>query len=364
METNEIKNSILEIFRQNMKYFLATGFALVISIVFTFVANLFFPIISLALLFFFLIIPILSLMIINLTQAKTGRSLSLKNFYKGYKLTLLPGLHGSFRVIRAFLYSFLIGMGVFILSYLVTSIFTPVIDSSLVESLQKATSFEGQLQMVQDFLETPAGEHYIYLYSIFSLLAFGVGEFFFIHFTLKSIPIFYLQSIMACSKKDAIYLWNQVEPRTKKTSRQLIFKVCGLFYILYPLGYIVGVSLGFFILGDLKYGLLFALLFSLLCSMPILPLYLICQDYLFVLYTPLYKKFAKPLYEMALQNLENDERISEEQKMVIRQFYEAQLKDIEEMEKVELITQQSPEKIAELQQKEKEEEEQKHHDDD
>ena len=96
--------------------------------------------------------------------------------------------------------------------------------------------------------------------------------------------------------------------------------------------------------------------------MPMLPLYLICQDYLFVLYMPLYKMFAKPLYEAALKNLDQDERVSEEQKTVIRQFYETQLKEIEELEKVQIITQQTPEEIAKLKQKEKEDEEKKNND--
>ena len=167
---------------------------------------------------------------------------------------------------------------------------------------------------------------------------------------------------MACSKKDAIFLFNQVYPKTKKTSRQLIGKVCGLYYLLFPLGYFLGVALGYFVLGNILYGFLFGLFFSLLFSMPMLPLYLICQDYLFVLYMPLYKMFAKPLYEAALKNLDEDERVSEEQKTVIRQFYETQLKEIEELEKVQIITQQEPEEIAKLKQQEKEDEEKKNND--
>lgn len=361
METNEIKNSIFDIFHKYRGYFLATGFSLVMSIVFAFVLNIFVPL-TIVILFAILIIPILSLMIINLSQARAGKPLSLKDFYKGYKLTLLPGLHGSFRVIRATLYSILIYIGTFLIVYLVTSIFTNVVDQEFIQSLQQATSIENQYKMIMDYYETPAAQPYLQMYSIFSLVSFGVGEFFFIHFTLKSVPIFYLQSNMACSKKDAIFLFNQVYPKTKKTSRQLIGKVCGLYYLLFPLGYFLGVALGYFVLGNILYGFLFGLFFSLLFSMPMLPLYLICQDYLFVLYMPLYKMFAKPLYEAALKNLDEDERVSEEQKTVIRQFYETQLKEIEELEKVQIITQQEPEEIAKLKQKEKEDEEKKNND--
>lgn len=66
--------------------------------------------------------------------------------------------------------------------------------------------------------------------------------------------------------------------------------------------------------------------------------------------------------EAALKNLDQDERVSEEQKTVIRQFYETQLKEIEELEKVQIITQQEPEEIAKLKQKEKEDEEKKNND--
>lgn len=361
METNEIRNSIYDIFHRYRGYFLATGFSLVMSIVFAFVLNIFLPL-SIIALFAVLIIPILSLMIINLSQARAGKPLSLKDFYKGYKLTLLPGLHGSFRVIRAALYSFLIYIGTFLIVYLIASFFTSVVDPEIIQSLQKASSIEAQYKIIMEYYETPAAEPYLKLYSIFSLISFGVGEFFFIHFTLKSIPIFYLQSNMACSKKDAIFLFNQVEPRTKKTSRQLIGKVCGLYYLLYPLGYMIGAAFGYFALGNVVYGFIFGLFFSLLFSMPMLSLYLICQDYLFVLYMPLYKMFAKPLYETALKNLDHDERVSEEQKTVIRQFYETQLKEIEELEKVQIITQQEPEEIAKLKQKEKEDEEKKNND--
>ena len=62
------------------------------------------------------------------------------------------------------------------------------------------------------------------------------------------------------------------------------------------------------------------------------------------------------------KNLDQDERVSEEQKTVIRQFYETQLKEIEELEKVQIITQQEPEEIAKLKQKEKEDEEKKNND--
>lgn len=360
MQTTEVRDSILEVVRKNIGYFLSTGLALVISIVFAYVANLYIPG-SCILIFFFLIIPILSLMILNITQLRVGKPLSLKDFYKGYRVTLIPGLHGSYRVIRSIIFAILISLLTFMFVYSATSLFTSVVDPVLVDELQKAQTMEEWARILNDFYTSPTSEHYLAMYGIFELVSFGVGEFFFIHFVLKSVPLFYIQSSMACSKKDAIFLYNQVYPTQRKTYRKTIFKVCGIYYVLFPVGYILGGILGWFVFKDGIYATIFALLFSLLFSIPILPMYLLCQDYLFVVYAPVYKKSAKSLYEKALANLDADERMSEEQKTVIRQFYETQLKEIEKMEKVEIITQLSPNEMAERDFKEKEDEAKKPH---
>ncbi len=346
MQFDQIKNAIFEIFRKNAGYFLATGLALAFSLVAAYGLNIFLPG-TFIIIIFFLIIPLLGCMIINNVQYSAGKGYNLKDFYRGYRVTLLPGLHGAFRMIRSFIFAALISLATFLVIYEGCSLFMNVIDPNLVSAIESAKSQTEIFEILQAFYEDPASEKYLNMYSIFYLISFGTGLFFFIHFVMKSVPIFYIQSNIACSKKDAIYLYNQVYPTNKKTYSKLIFKVCGLYYLIYPVSYLIGGFIGWTVFKDVQYMILIAMILTLISTLPFLSLYLLCQDTLYRVYAPVYKTKAKSLFEIALKNVDDDPRISEEQKEVVKKFYNDQLSEIERLEKTEILTHLSSTDLAE-----------------
>jgi len=349
MKISEIKAAIYATYKKNIGYFIATAFAFVILIVAISFLDMFFQgafVIGV----FFLIIPFLGCMIFSNMQYTLGKPYDYKSFYQGYKISLLPGLHGSFRFIRSALFSFLILIGSFLLIYEVTSLFIPVYDAAIEEvftQINMTESFEEANNMLNEFIESPTGQHYINLYSIMYLGAFGVSLFFFIVFILRSVLIFYIQSGLGCSKKEAIYLFNKIYPESKKLSNKLINSVIWPYYIIFPLSYALGAFVGWTIFKNLPLAVIIALALSLFASSFMLAPYLLTQDVLYHVYAPAYKVNAKHLFEEALLTLDAHPQLNEEQKEKLKEYYLKQLQEIEQIEKASTITNSSTVEIVE-----------------
>ncbi len=336
MFVNNIGTYVMNNYQKYKSYFLPTCLVVAFSLVLAYVLNLFFSGLFI-LVIFFLVIPLLGCMIINNVQYSGGKEYSLKDFYKGYRITLLPGLHGSFRMIKSFIYASLIMIGCFSLIYEVTSIFTSVIDPELINLLKAAKDNNEIYSIFEAYLQDPSSDYYMYLYSIFYLVSFGIALFFFIHFVLRSTPLFYIQTNMGCSKKDAIFLYKKVYPTYKKSLNMTFSKIGWAYYLVYPFSFAIGAFIGWALFKNVTLAILIAMLISLLCSSPFLAIYLLTQDCFFRLNTSTYKIEAKFLFEKALQNVEHDTRISEDQKEIIKKFYSEQLIEIEKLEELKSL---------------------------
>lgn len=336
MFVSNIGTYVMNNYQKYKSYFLPTCFAIAFSLLLAYALNL---IISglFVIVIFFLVIPLLGCLIINNVQYSSGKEYSLKDFYKGYRITLLPGLHGSFRMIKSFIYAALIMIGCFTLIYEVTSIFTSVIDPELVNSIKAAKDNNEMYSILEAYLQDPAYDYYMYLYNIFYLVSFGIALFFFIHFVLRSTPLFYIQTNMGCSKKDALYLYKKVYPTYKKSLNMTFSKIGWAYYLVYPFSFAIGAFIGWALFKNATLAVLIAMLFSLLSSSPFLAIYLLTQDCFFRLNSSTYKIEAKFLFEKALQNVDQDTRISEEQKEVIKKFYSEQLIEIEKLEELKSL---------------------------
>lgn len=349
MKTSEIKNAIYATYKKNFGYFFATSFALVVLITLISILDLYIQGMAILGIFFF-IIPFLGCMIFANMQFSLGKPYDYKNFYQGYRISLLPGLHGSFRFIRSFIFSFLIIMGSFLVIYEVSSLFITVYDSELNNVLLNAynaqTIEEGNM-ILNEYLQSSSGQYYMNLYSIMYLCSFGIGLFFLIIFVLRSVPIFYIQSGIGCSKKEAIKLFNKVYPESKKLSNKLINSVIWPYYIIFPISYALGAFCGWTVSGNLAISLVIALGVSLLISSSMLAPYLLCQDVLYHIYAPAYKVNAKSIFENALLTLSNNPQLGEEQKEKLKDYYLKQLQEIEQIEKTMTITNSSTVEIAE-----------------
>ena len=338
MQLGEIKDQILNIYRKHLGYFLSASFIIVISILFVFALNLLFPgMIFIG--FCLLIIPLCTCFMINNSfQFTSGKPFRLENFYQGYRLSLLPGLHGSYRFIRAFLISILVFFIGVIILYSVGSLFMDLQDRYLIDLLQADHSdYEVYIQNIYKYLDDPSA-FYVQVYSIICTISFGFASMYFIHATLSSSILFYIQSSLGCSKRDAMQLQRKVSSQYKKTYFRLILKTCSKFFLLFPLGYGLGLFLGLMFGGQLEVMLFSALAVGLLFSFPFLPLFLLSQEFLFQIFLPEYKKNARPIFESAIRNINLDPRIAEEKKQILRQFYLIQLQEIEELEKKDILT--------------------------
>ncbi len=349
MKISEIKNAIYTTYKKNFGYFFATSFAFVVLITLFSILDLYIQgMIILGI--FFVVIPFLGCMIFSNMQFSLGKPYDYKNFYQGYKISLLPGLHGSFRFIRSFIFSFLIMIGSFLVIYEVSSLFLTVYDSELnnvLLNVYNASTIEEGNTILNEYLKSSSGQYFMNLYSIMYLCSFGVGLFFFVIFVLKSVPIFYIQSGIGCSKKEAISLFNKVYQESKKMSNKLINSVIWPYYIIFPISYALGAFCGWAISGNLAIAIVLALGVSLLASSFMLAPYLLCQDVLYHIYAPAYKVNAKSVFENALLTLANNPQLNDEQKEKLRDYYLKQLQEIEQIEKAMTITNSSTVEIVE-----------------
>ena len=361
MKISQVKDAIYGLYKKNLGYFLATTFALVISIILSVFLDMFLQGVF-AVGVFFLIIPFLGCMIFANMQATLGKQYDLKNFYGGYRISLLPGLHGSFRFILSSIKALLVTIIAMIIALTITSFITPLYDDALVEAFKAFSAAqeitEAEL-ILQEYMESHSGKHFIPLYSIILLISYCFGVFTLVYNVMKNVPIFYIQSGIGCSKKEAINIYKQVYVEAKKMMRKMINKICWPFYILFFVSYGIGATLGWMIFKNFSLAFILALVFSLIASSSMLTPYLLTQDILYHIYAPAYKVKAKSFFENAVINVNNHPQLNEEQKEQLKQFYLAQLQEIEQIEKTVVVTDltivQVVERNAQIQDDKKEE---------
>ncbi len=333
MDWNELRNTFQTIYRQNRRFFLHTSFIIAISFAIAWGVNFLLHGAILPL-FFFLVIPFSECLCICNAEFHATGVYQMKTFYRGYRMSLLPGIHGSFRVIRSFFLSLLVFLGSAFAILLIASLFTSIQDPLFI-SLVKSEDYT--IHSLQNYwIDT--SDHYRLLYSLTLVISFGMSMMFFIPYTLNSTQLFYLQTTLLCSKKEAIRLYRQVFPLLKKDYRYLKYRVCGPFYYLFPFGYFLGVVMSITFTSHPFFMMTVAIFIAMLMSAPVLPYHSLLQHHFFQRALPLYKIKGKPMFESMIKMIENNPSISDEQKQVAIVFYQQLLWEVQEMEKKQILT--------------------------
>lgn len=333
MDWDELRNTFQTIYRQNRRFFLHASFLIAISFAIAWGVNFLLHGAILPL-FFFLVIPFSECLCICNAEFHATGVYQMKTFYRGYRMSLLPGIHGSFRVIRAFFFSLLVFLGSAVAILLITALFTSIKDPLLI-SLMKSEDYT--IHSLRNYwLNTT--DHYRLLYSLTLIASFGVSTMFFIPYTLNSTQLFYLQTTLLCSKKEAIRLYRQVFPLFKHEYRYFRYRFCGSFYYLFPFGYFLGVAISIAFTSHPLFIITLAIFLAVLVCAPLLPYHTLLQHHFFQRALPIYKVKGKSMFESMIKMIENNPSISDEQKQVAIVFYQQLLWEVQEMEKKKILT--------------------------
>lgn len=332
MDWDELHNTFQTIYRQNRRFFLRSSFLIALSFAIACGMNFLLQG-SILLLFFFTVIPFLEcLCICNAEYHATGQY-RMQTFYQGYRMSLLPGIHGSFRVLRAFFLALFTFLGCVFVILLSASFFTSIRDPLLL-SLFEAKDFA--LSSFQHYWRSTTN-HYRLLYLLTIVISFGVATMVFIKCSLNSAQLFYLQTTLLCSKKEAIHLYRQVSPFFKQEYRYFRYRFCGAFYYLFPFGYLLGMVLGISFSSHPFFVITLAIFLSSLICAPLLPYQALLQHHFFQCALPFYKLKGKPIFESMIKMIENNPSISEEQKQLAIMFYRQLLQEVDEMKRNEIF---------------------------
>ena len=330
MEFGSIKKVIIEFTKKNFQSLLAMSFMIFVMIALTLTVDLFLPG-SFILLFFILVLPFFISMLITNIKFKANVPFNQKDFYGQYKIGLILGCSGCFRVFRSILVAFLVYLAFVSGVFLVNIVFNFVDMSQFVEIYENLISNpnnEQYLQSLIDFIQDTK-QPFVILINAVNLVGHALFVFTFIYQIIKNTLIFYIQSNFGCNKNDAINVFKGVYPKIKKTYHRVLFNILWPVLILFPLGFILGIAVTSLLDKSLLVLMYGGTLGACLLCIPLLPYIVTSSDVVFSIFSPYFLVESKETLLAALKsiNLAND--IPEEQKDMLRAFYVNQIKQID-----------------------------------
>ncbi|MCF0117843.1 MAG: hypothetical protein HUJ61_07360, partial [Bacilli bacterium] len=331
MDLNSIKAIIQETLKKNWKALMAMSFIIFIVIILGAALDLFFVAGTFIIVFMLAILPFYISMIITNIKFKTDPNFNSKEFYMNYRVALIPGLSSSMRAFK----SALIGLFVAFLSFLM--IYWVVIELKVFDDTQlmnliyaDRSDVENYWNALGDYIADINNPFVLFLYFLIAGCE-GLGIFTFVICLLRNTPVFYIQTNFACAKKDALSIFKTSRPKIKKVYNKLLFSSIWPIFILFPLGFYLGATVGWSISHYLSPLIFGGICGAFLFSLPMLPIFVSTQDILFSIFMPYYLLGAREAIINTLKLINQNPNVSEEEKDAVRRFYVERLKQIDAM---------------------------------
>ena len=330
MDFSSIKKVIIELTKRNYRSLLAMSFIIFVMTTFALTSDLLLSG-SFILLFFIIVLPFFISMIIVNIKFKANVEFTPKQFYENYKVSLILGTGGVFRVLRSFIISFLVFIATSITLYICNNVIGFVDDTEFMNIYYEFVSSPNNSEILKNlttFLSNSQNSFVIFLHTIF-LISLAFAIFTFIYQIIRNTLIFFVQSNFGCEKNDAIAIYKKVFPKIKRIYNKVMFGCLWPFFILFPLGFILGSTLISLVNETLPFLMYGATVGGCLVLVPFLPMIVTTQDVVFSVFAPYFLVEAKDTLLQALQSINVDTNIPEEQKDLLRNFYVEQIKQID-----------------------------------